>query len=239
MGLAHFQDTTAGLRVTVAIQGLEPGIYFLRADEFFYGPREGDTCSDSRKIKEIGGQPVVWLLGPLKADRDGVARLDRLYAGIGHDGHPYSAPAQAVYSRKGRFVSVKMKEFRLAGRKLTLHKWSADQKSSPSNPISCAILHFDRTFGEATFKSLPGQDIEGTAYFEQGEDNRAMLELELSRLKAGKYRLIVHEFSDCDNVTGAGVGEPYQPENSQLISEPNYSWPLKQGDLGTFSVGEE
>lgn len=239
MGMAHFQDTTAGMRVTVAVQGLDPGIYFLRADEFFYGPLEGDSCGASQKIKENGGQPVVWVLGPLKVEEDGVARLDRLYDGIGNDGHPYSAPAQPVYSKKGEFVSIKLKEFRVSGRKLTLHKWKADEQSHLSDPISCAIIHYDRTFGEATFKPFSGQSIKGTAYFEQGEDNRAMLELELSELTAGKYRLVVHEFADCENVTGTGVGKPYQPEDSKLVTEPNYGWPLKQGDLGTFTVGDE
>ncbi|MCG5056119.1 MAG: superoxide dismutase family protein [Myxococcales bacterium] len=238
MGMAHFQDTVTGMRVTVAVQGLAPGTYALRADEFFYGPLEGDSCAESQKT-DVNGQPVVWLFGPLEAGKDGVARLDRLYEGIGNDGGPYSVPALPVYSKKGAFVTIKQKQFSLSGRKLTLHKWAADAQPELGPPISCAIVHSDRTFGEATFKPFPGQRINGTAYFEQGEDNRALLELELSELTVGKHRLVVHEFADCDNVTATGVGEPYQPEKAELVTEPNYGWPLKQGDLGTFTAGEQ
>lgn len=194
MGLAHFQDTTSGMRVTVSMQGLDPGTYVLRADEYFYGPHEGDKCAQSQKMDSID-QPIVWVLGPLTAGSDGLARLDRVYEGIGNHFGPYRVPEQPIISKKGSSVSINLKVFSLSGRKLTLHKWNAGAQPQLGEPVSCAIIHSARTFGEAAFKPFPGQSIKGTAYFEQGEDNRALLELELSELEAGKYHLVVHEFA--------------------------------------------
>lgn len=239
LGLAHFQDTTDGLRVTVSAQGLEPGIYVLRADEFFYDPREGDSCADAQKTKDPIDQPVPWTIGPLKAGGDGTARFDKVYSGIGNRFGSYRVPAQPVHTKDSAFVSINLKQFGLTGRKLTLHKWNPDAQPQLGDPVACAIIQGDRPFGEATMQPLPGQSIKGTAYFEQDEGNRTLLELELSELSPGKYRLVVHEFADCANATGTGVGEPYQPDNAQLVTKPNYVWPLKQGDLGTFTVGKD
>ena len=233
-GLAHFQDTIEGMRVTVSVRGLPSGDYVLQADESFYGPSEGVTCDEAQNAGILTAQPVRWVFGPLHATSTGVARFDKVYKGVGNRAGAHKVPAQPIVRPNTPTMVIRLKEFQLLGRRLTLHKLPSDSEGQLGEPLACAIISTGRTFGRATFKPFPGQTISGSAYFEQGEDNRAVLEVELSELAASRHRLVVHEFGDCGDLER--VGQPYQPEDATLITQPHYPWPLKKGNLGAFKA---
>lgn len=235
-GLVNFVDTVTGLRVVASIEGLEPGgVYELRADEFTYGAVEGVTCESAPK-PEKSSQPVVWRLGPLKAGADGVARFDRIYPGIANTRGPYVVPVRPVMGPKVPRIKIDLREFFLGGRKLTLHRRKPAPENSTGDAVACAIIHGVPPFGVASIEPLAGT-VKGEIVFQQGEDNRVTMEVKLTNLAPGSYRLVVHEFADCENATGTGVGEPYHPEDNPVVTQPDYGWPLKQGDLGTFTAG--
>jgi Cu/Zn superoxide dismutase len=236
-GSVHFSDTVAGTRVIASIQGLEPGVYELRVDEFFYGPHDGMTCKAAKYIQKKR-QPVTWRIGPLRPGADGVVRFDRVYPGISVLQGAYRVPARPVNRPNEPQMAIQLREFSLARRKLTLHKRSSSREKATGDALACGIIEDAPPFGTAIIAPLAGNAVKGVISFQQGEDNRALLEVKLTNLTPGPYRLVVHEFADCSNATGAGVGEPYHPEDNPVVTQPDYGWPLKKGDLGTFTADE-
>jgi hypothetical protein len=82
-------------------------------------------------------------------------------------------------------VTLQLREFSLARRKLTLHKRSSSRDKAAGDAMACGIVEDAPPFGTAIIAPLAGNTLKGVISFQQGEDNRALLEVKLTTSRPG------------------------------------------------------